>query len=101
MLLGAFLTCCLCCTIRSCHVWACSGCRSCYRYFPYGDIQLWLQDDEAQQRLDQARSAAGRSRSSAAAGGGGGVNGSVAAEVAHVEVDGDDVAGLPRYTYEL
>eukprot|EP00877_Chromochloris_zofingiensis_P008437 jgi/Chrzof1/3847/Cz13g11010.t1 len=32
--------------IESCHVWACSGCRSCYRYYPYGDVALWLHDDD-------------------------------------------------------
>lgn len=94
--------------MRSCHVWACSGCRSCYRFYPYGDVQLWWQDDEAQQRLDHARAAASRcSRraaptgpegvAGAAHGGGGGAGGG---EVAHEDGQGD-VAGLPRYTYEL
>jgi hypothetical protein len=33
--------------LDSAHVWACSGCRSCFRYFPFGDVQLWVQDDAA------------------------------------------------------
>lgn len=86
--------------IEACHVWACSGCRSCFRYFPFTDVQLWLQDDEAQQRMDQARAAARGRRS----GGGGGQQQSGGSGTAIHPLLGEDeaaAAGLPRYTYEL
>uniref|UniRef100_A0A383V607 F-box domain-containing protein n=1 Tax=Tetradesmus obliquus TaxID=3088 RepID=A0A383V607_TETOB len=98
--------------IDSCHVWACSGCRSCFRFFPYADVQLWLQDDEAQQRWDQARAAAGRSSGRRGAGGGAAAAGSGSEQQGGREAEDEpaDVAqadaaaaaaGFPRYTYEL
>jgi hypothetical protein len=95
--------------IESCHVWACSGCRSCFRFYPYADVQLWLQDDEAQQRFDQARAAAGRS-SGRRGREGGGAAGGVGGEQQQSGEDAVDMAqadaaaaaaGFPRYTYEL
>eukprot|EP00878_Enallax_costatus_P010142 GHUV01010587.1.p1 GENE.GHUV01010587.1~~GHUV01010587.1.p1 ORF type:complete len:522 (+),score=175.53 GHUV01010587.1:134-1699(+) len=92
--------------IDSCHVWACSSCRSCYRFYPYSDVQRWLQDDEAQQRMDQARSAAGRGTRVEAAGGAAGRG--VGPQHGGLDTDGiiednagEAVVGMPRYTYEL
>ncbi|WIA31561.1 hypothetical protein OEZ86_002450 [Tetradesmus obliquus] len=85
---------------------------SCFRFFPYADVQLWLQDDEAQQRWDQARAAAGRSSGRRGAGGGAAAAGSGSEQQGGREA-GDDAAdvaqadaaaaaaGFPRYTYEL
>lgn len=74
-------------------------------------MQRWLQDDEAQQQLDQARSAAGRgSRHDTAAAaeeeGGDGVvhqQGGIADGDRITGADGDyaGAMGFPRYTYEL
>ena len=83
--------------IENCHVWACSeydGCRSSFRFYPYGDVRRWLRDDREQAERDAAmRGGAGRRRG----GGGGGQQGG--------EGQGEGGAGggleVPRYTYEL
>jgi len=62
--------------LDSAHVWACSGCRSCFRYFPFGDVQLWVQDDAASANSGPT---AGQLRLDAQPG----------------------MEGFPRYTYEL
>lgn len=97
--------------IESCHVWACAGCRSCFRFYPYVNVELWVQDDAAQQRQDHARAAAASGRGSrrggvggAAVGGGEGGGAAAAQQQQQVgPAPGSDAAGegFPRYTYEL
>jgi hypothetical protein len=98
--------------IESCHTWTCGGCRSCFRSYPYVNVQLWLRDDAAQQRQEHARAAAGRGgrggsgegAPGAAAGGDGGGGGQQQQQHwAEGVVAGSHSAaeGFPRYTYEL
>jgi len=101
--------------IESCHVWACGGCRSCFRFFPYVNVQLWLQDDAQQQRQDQCRvAAAGRGTGRQAGVHGTGAVGAHGAAAGVGVEQGDqglagsvqqgepgEAEGFPRYTYEL
>jgi hypothetical protein len=96
--------------IESCHVWACSGCRSCFRFYPYCNVQLWMQDDAQQQRQEHARAAGrGGGQGGAVAGEQGGAGGGGAGQQQQQgggdggAQSGSDAArhGSPRYTYEL
>jgi hypothetical protein len=98
--------------IESCHTWTCGGCRSCFRSYPYVNVQLWLADDAAQQRQEHARAGAGRGgwggagggAAGAAAGGNGGGGQQQQQGVEGVGAGSPAAAaaeGFPRYTYEL
>jgi hypothetical protein len=92
--------------IDSAHVWTCSGCGSCYRFYPYGRLQLWLADDAAEQLRGAARAAARGDRRAAGAGDepGPGLHAGGGGALMQPHQRGGPGSGhgeLPRYTYEL